>query len=479
MLLLLMVTMVTQVQAQTNKNAIPTDIQQGNILHCFNWPINEVKNALPDIAEAGFGSVQLSPLQRPDIKVGSPWHDLYRPYDLAFKESAGMGSEADLKALCQEAAKYGIKIIVDVVANHVDKTTGYHDTWWDSNGRVRWYGGIDYNDRNSITHNQLGDYGDVNSESDDVIARGKAYVEFLSSCGVKGVRWDAAKHIGLPSEGCKFWSTVTEVPGMWHYGEILDKPGPDDGIIKEYANYMSVTDDKYCNYAARENGGIPGGYGGSWDVNHGLGDKCVYWAESHDTYSNEEWSNNRDQSVIDRAYAAFACRNGATCLYLSRPNTKGFNNIKVGKGSTHFTSKQVAEVNKFRNAMTGKKDYFSTNDNACSITRENGGAVIVMKGSGDVSVANGGGYCPPGTYTDHVSGEKFTVTSTTISGKVGSSGIAVIYKSDDGTAIQGIETETAAQPAVYYNMQGVRVAKPQKGVYIIKQGNKAKKVCIK
>ena len=428
LLLMLAITLASQVNAQ-NSYGIPSGIQEGNILHCFNWPMNEVKNALPEIAAAGFGSVQLSPLQRPDIKVGYAWHDLYRPYDLAFKESAGMGGRDELKALCSEAAKYGIKVIVDVVANHVDKTAGYHDTWWDANGRVRWEGGIDYGNRNSITHGQLGDYGDVNSELSEVCARGKAYVEDLKSMGVSGIRWDAAKHIGLPSEGCQFWSSVTSVPGVWHYGEILDNPGPNAGIIKEYTNYMSVTDNKYCNYAARENGGIPGGYGGAWAVDYSLGNKCVYWAESHDTYSNDEWSQNVDQSVIDRAYAAYACRYNEAALYFARPTTKGFNNIKVGKGTTAFKGKAIAEVNKFRNAMVGKKDYFSkSNDgSACSITREGGGAVIVMKGSGNISITNGGGYCPAGTYTDRVSGGTFTVTSTTISGNVGSSGIAVIY----------------------------------------------------
>lgn len=280
-----------------NSYGIPDDIQSGNILHCFNWTMAEVKAELPNIAAAGFGSVQLSPLQRGDVKTGSPWHDLYRPYDLAFK-SSGMGSGDDLTALCAEAANYGIKIIVDVVANHVDKTSGYHDTWWDSNGRVRWNGSINYGDRYSITHGQLGDYGDINSEDAEVCARGKAYVESLKAMGVKGIRWDAAKHIGLPSESCNFWSSVTSVSGMYHYGEILDKPGPDASIIKEYANYMSVTDNEYCNYAARDNGGIPGGYGGSWAVDYGLGKKCVYWAESHDTYANDDWSCNVDQSVM-------------------------------------------------------------------------------------------------------------------------------------------------------------------------------------
>lgn len=424
--------LLTLGQAAWASNGKPDAIQQGNILHCFNWPINDVKNALQSISDAGFGAVQLSPLQRADVNVGSPWHDLYRPYDLAFK-SSGMGSESDLQSLCSEAEKYGIKVIVDVVANHVDKTAGYHDPWWDSNNRVRWEGGINYGDRRSITHGQLGDYGDVNSELSEVAARGKAYVQKLAGLGVKGIRWDAAKHIGLPSEGCQFWAEVTSVPGVWHYGEILDKPGPNASIITEYGKYMSVTDNEYCNYAARDNGGIPGGYGGSWAVDYKLGNKCVYWAESHDTYANDDWSCNRDQATIDRAYAAYACRNDASCLYLSRPNAKGFNNIKVGKGSTAFTAKHIAEVNKFRNAMVGKADYFSKadNGNACSITRQNGGAVIVMKGSGNITITNGGGYCPAGTYTDRVSGGTFTVTASTISGNVGSSGIAVIYNGGD------------------------------------------------
>lgn len=410
---------------------LPASIQEGNILHCFDWTMAEVKAELPAIAEAGFGAVQLSPLQRPDAGPGSPWHDLYRPYDIAFKSSR-MGSADDLKALCEEAATYGIKIIVDVVANHVDKTAGYHDTWWDSNGRVRWNGGINYGDRTSITHNQLGDYGDINSEDAEVIARAKAYVQQLHDLGVKGIRWDAAKHIALPSENCGFWTAVTSVEGMYHYGEILDSPGPDASIIKEYTTFMSVTDNKYSNGAARDNGGIPFGYGGDHTVNQGCPDtRMVYWAESHDTYANGEWSQNVSQSVIDRAYASFACRNGATALYLARPNTTGFNNIKVGKGSTAFTGKAVAEVNKFRNAMVGRPDWCEVASNTFTVTRKGGGAVVVCKTSGSVSVKNGGEYCPAGTYTDRVSGNKFTVTSSTISGTVGSTGIAVLYS--DGT----------------------------------------------
>ncbi len=457
---------------------LPANIQDGNILHCFNWPASAVKAELPAIAAAGFGSVQLSPLQRPDVSAsGSPWHDLYRPYDLAFK-SSGFCSEQDLKDLCAEAANYGIKVIVDVVANHVDKTAGYHDTWWDSNGRVRWNGGINYGDRYSVTHGQLGDYGDVNSEDSEVQARGKAYIEFLKSCGVKGIRWDAAKHIATPSEGCGFWSAVTSVSGMWHYGEILN----DDGSpINEYANYMSVTDNRYSNGAAQYNGGIQQGYAGEWVVSRGVADnKMVYWAESHDTYSNDDWSMNVDQSVIDRAYACVATRCGATALYLSRPNTKGFNNIKTGKGSTAFKSAAVTAVNKLRNVAGSARDYVTSTGDAFSCTREGVGAVIVMKGSGNISIANGGGYCPAGTYTDVVSGGQFTVTSSTISGNVGSSGIAVIYKGGStvgGGDVGGGGTTGGTAPSSLYILGNLANGAgwgttPGTGVAMTKSGDK-------
>lgn len=436
LLLMLAITLASQVNAQ-NLYGIPSGIQEGNILHCFNWKISDVKAELPNIAAAGFGSVQLSPLQRNSV-VGSTWADIYRPYDFKFIAS-GLGTKEDLTSLCAEAEKYGIKIIVDVVANHVDGHGAgdhslYHDPWWNSNNRLRWNGDVNYGNRNSITHNQIGGgsgYPDVNSEDSEVANRAKAYIEELKACGVKGIRWDAAKHIALPSEGCQFWATVTSVSGMYHYGEVLDNPGGGNGdnLMKEYTNYMSVTDNGYGN-GARNNGGVPSSNAGWAGGTLFKADKVVYWGESHDTYANNNGeSKNVSQDVIDRAYAIVGCRDGATALYFSRPAAKNFNDIKVGaKGSTNFTGKQVAEINKFRNAMNGKKEYYTQNNGVASLTREGGGAVIVNRnGSGNVSIANGGGYCPAGTYTDRVSGGTFTVTSTTISGNVGSSGIAVIY----------------------------------------------------
>lgn len=406
---------------------LPAGIQEGNILHCFDWTFNDIRTELPNIAAAGFGSVQVSPVQG-NCNTNAEWFYAYMPYDFTFRAN-GNGSRQQLQTLCAEAEKYGIKIIVDVVANHVNQATGYHDSWWDSNGRVRWNGGINYGDRYSITHGQLGEYGDVNSEDAQVQARAKAFVEDLKSLGVKGIRWDAAKHIGLPSEGCAFWSTVTSVPGMFHYGEILDNPGGNgDALMKEYTKYMSVTDNGYSD-KCRNSDGVPDSHAG-WASGTLEDTKVVYWAESHDDYSNEwQASTHVPQAQIDRAWAIGACRNGATALYFSRPSATTRTTIKMGqKGSVQFKQPQIAEVNKFRNLMTGKADYYSKGNGVASVTRKDGGAVIVKQGGGgSVSVANGGGYCPAGTYKDRVSGGTFTVTATTISGQVGASGIAVIY----------------------------------------------------
>lgn len=426
------------VAATTGDYGLPEKIREGNILHCFDWTCSQVKEELPAIAEAGFGAVQLSPVQG-NCNSGAEWFYAYMPYDFAFRSSGVAATKTELKSLCDEAAKYGIKIVVDVVANHVNKASGYHDKWWDSDDRVRWQGGINYNSRYSITHGQLGDYGDVNSEREDVQQRAKAFVEELKACGVAGIRWDAAKHIGLPSEGCGFWSAVTSVPDMWHYGEILDGPGGDKyNLLKEYTDYISVTDSEYSSWTYNQvcSGNVPSGHG-SWTANGVPSTGIVYWGESHDTYSNDgdygTNSSNVAQDKIDRMWAIGACRNGETSLYFSRPSATKRNNIRMGqKGSTHFTSREIAAVNHFKNAMTGRPDYYTSSDGIACVTRKDGGACIVVGagGSRDVAVTNGGGYVPSGTYVDEVSGSTFTVTPTTISGRVGDTGIAVIYDAD-------------------------------------------------
>lgn len=415
-----------------NSYGLPENIQDGNILHCFDWSIAQIKEELPAIAEAGFGAVQLSPMQG-NCASGAEWYYAYLPYDFAL-QTGGPGNRVQLKQLCEEADKYGIKIVLDVVANHINGSSSHRASKW--NNTAYWHSssfkGINYSNRYSITNDNLGDYPDMKSEDAEVRASVAAFIKNLKELGVKGIRWDAAKHIALPSEGCQFWPDVT-LDGLWHYGEILDSTGGDENkLMAEYTKYMSVTDTRYSNTL------LNAIRGGSSTTTSGLlttrgiaPGKLVYWAESHDTYANDGGATKTvSQDVIDRAWALGACRQGATSLYLSRPFKTGRTEIRMCvKGSENFKEAHIAAVNHLRNAMGDTPEYVAAADGVTVITRAGGGACIVV-GNGksrSVSVPNGGSYLPAGTYKDRVSGNTFTVTSSTISGTVGSKGIAVLY----------------------------------------------------
>lgn len=417
-----------------NSYGLADSIQDGVILHCFNWKYSDIEAELPAIAEAGFTSVQTSPAQ-PSVKSGT-WYWLYQPLGF-YVGTNDLGSKEDLEDLCDEAEKYDINVIVDVVANHLagDHTNIQGDLkdsqYWHTYGKV-----TSWADRDQVINGEIG-MPDLNSEHPYVYQTVSNYIDELQDLGVDGIRWDAAKHIGLPSEGCNFWPEVTD-QGLYHYGEIL--VGPDDrtsgneGLMKEYTKYMTVTDSTYGKTLrdAFASGTVPTAFG-NWSARGISNDKLIYWAESHDTWSNnQDWgySNTMSQNVIDRAYAVAASRNDISALYFSRPSSANKEDIKAGaKGSTHFTSDEVSAVNQFHNAMDGQPDYYTTGNNCAVVSRETG--AVVVAGSGEnfnVTVPNGGGTTQAGTYVDAITGEKWTVTSESMSGRIGSTGISVLYK---------------------------------------------------
>ena len=490
---------ITQVQAaetasesilatasQAAKYGLADDIQDGAILHAWCWSFNTIKENMKDIAAAGFTTVQTSPANEckdtyPNMKLmGSDevngtdgcWWWQYQPTDWKIGNYQ-LGSRDDFKAMCAEADKYGIKVIVDVIPNHTTpdlakvsdnlyNAVGGKDNLYHANGfkEITQWG-----NRYECTTGQMGGLPDVNTENPDFQAYFLKYLNDLIACGADGFRYDTAKHIGVPSDPLdakstrnNFWPVVTgeesakgvtlSDKNVFTYGEVLQG---DNVPESEYAKYMRMT---ASSYGETLRGAVTGN---SFDVDtisnwrHASPGRLVTWVESHDTYCNAGVSSRMTDEQLRLAWAVIAARKDGTPLFYSRPDgsngasgNRWGNNVLGAKGNNEFKSTEVREVNLFRNAMAGKSEYLRNpgkDSQILQIDRGNEGTVIINLKEESVNI-NSDTKMKNGTYKDQVSGRTFTVSNGKISGTLDKRKVAVIYNKDQESV--GISSTTGS-----------------------------------
>ncbi len=442
-----------------------SDIEGSAILHCFNWSYNSIRSNLSAIKEAGYTAVQTSPVQSPKDYNGSwndqngQWWKMYQPLDFSISSNTWLGNKNDLKSLCTEAEKMGIKVVVDVVANHVANNHeggGYNNV----NGGVaqnlkRWEYYHDYNEhandssRYSMTMGHIG-MPDLNTAHPDVQNIVKNLLIECINVGVDGFRFDAAKHIELPTDqdcGSDFWPNVIEGSQkatsnkIFYYGEILNGCGTDIG---NYTRYMSVTD----NYSSDAvlvavNNGNASAMANSNYAKGAQPGKTVLWVESHDTHMGSYGSaglsttSSISDDKIVKAWAIVGSRADATSLYFARPG----NNMGQASSNTTWKSKPVAEINKFKNYFDGQKECLSSDNSIAYVERGTTGVVLVNANGGSTSVNVPAKMMQNGTYKDTVTGNTFTVQNGRISGNIGNTGVAVVYDPSNSVTPTEIPTQ--------------------------------------
>ena len=490
---------ITQVQAaetasesilatasQAAKYGLADDIQDGAILHAWCWSFNTIKENMKDIAAAGFTTVQTSPaneckdtysnmkLMGNDEINGTDgcWWWQYQPTDWKIGNYQ-LGTRDDFKAMCAEADKYGIKVIVDVIPNHTTpdlpkvsqnlyNAVGGKDNLYHANGfkEITQWG-----NRYECTTGQMGGLPDVNTENPDFQAYFLKYLNDLIACGADGFRYDTAKHIGVPSDPLdakstrnNFWPVVTgeesakgvtlSDKNVFTYGEVLQG---DNVPESEYAKYMRMT---ASSYGETLRGAVTGN---SFDVDsisnwrHASPGRLVTWVESHDTYCNAGVSSRMTDEQLRLAWAVIAARKDGTPLFYSRPDgsngasgNRWGNNVLGAKGNNEFKSTEVREVNLFRNAMAGKSEYLRNpgkDSQILQIDRGNEGTVIINLKEESVNI-NSDTKMKNGTYKDQVSGRTFTVSNGKISGTLDKRKVAVIYNKDQESV--GISSTTGS-----------------------------------
>lgn len=431
----------------------PTSLQQGTILHAWNWGLGEIKKALPDIAAAGYLSVQTSPMQPqkdyyPTGVWRNEWWKLYQPFGLVVAtHDNALGTREDLRDLCQAAENYGVNVIVDVVLNHLAGVTGeqlspgvrdYEPKIYDEKLYHVGVGIAEDTSPGTIVRGTIGGFPDLMTENSFVQSRALSLLKDYLDLGVHGFRFDAAKHIETPDDGqfaSNFWPYVLggakdyaaakDYPEPYFYGEVLNTCGSGRSY-SSYSKMMSVTDSEASNQmldAAHWDN-----YGNIVHANvyrDGLSAKTsVLWAESHDTFVTNH-TGQYDAHIIDKGYAVAAARKDVTTLFLARPD----DDFKVGGMSkiVDWKSPEVSAVNAFHNAFIDSTERFANMENCYLDFRKDGahqGAVIVGP-TKNVSF-NVGGYLDDGPYKEMVTGHEVSVSGGRLSVNLPACGIVVL-----------------------------------------------------
>lgn len=453
---------VDSAQTASADSTLRDKVGDGVMLHAFNWSYNTIKENLPAIAAAGYTTVQTSPVQQPKDystsgDVTGQWWKLYQPISFHIAKESWLGTKDDLKSLCDEADKYGIKIICDIVSNHIANAD---ETRPDSvSNQVKKYEPEFYKKRRTYTRTYKGDANDSSvqavvqghvSKCPDLVTNDTAVQTYIINllkecidCGVDGFRFDAAKHIETEDDGeyaSDYWKNITTSASSYYtqktgddlyiYGEILNNCGADRSY-SSYTKYINVTDNRTGDAvlynvtkgkaSTATNAKYKSGVAAS---------NAVLWAESHDTYEGNSGSSGfsntadvSDENVV-KAWAIVASRKDSTALFFARPGTALMGGVST---DTTYKSTVVSEINKFHNLFVGQSEKLGSSGDIAYVARGTSGIVLSNCKGTNASVSISGTGLADGKYTDTVSGAEFTVANGVLTGSIGNTGVAVVY----------------------------------------------------
>ena len=453
---------VDSAQTASADSTLRDKVGDGVMLHAFNWSYNTIKENLPAIAAAGYTTVQTSPVQQPKDystsgDVTGQWWKLYQPISFHIAEQSWLGTKDDLKSLCDEADKYGIKIICDIVSNHIANAD---ETRPDSvSNQVKKYEPEFYKKRRTYTRTYKGDANDSSvqavvqghvSKCPDLVTNDTAVQGYIINllkecidCGVDGFRFDAAKHIETEDDGeyaSDYWKNITTSASSYYtqktgddlyiYGEILNNCGADRSY-SSYTKYINVTDNRTGDAVLYNVSKGKASTATNAKYKSGVAaSNAVLWAESHDTYEGNSGSSGfsntadvSDENVV-KAWAIVASRKDSTALFFARPGTALMGGVST---DTTYKSTVVSEINKFHNLFVGQSEKLGSSGDIAYVARGTSGIVLSNCKGTNASVSISGTGLADGKYTDTVSGAEFTVANGVLTGSIGKTGVAVVY----------------------------------------------------
>jgi len=210
------------------------------IFHAFDQRYVDVEGFVCEVGAQGYSHIQLSPAQKSN--PSDQWWARYQPVDYAVIE--GKGSEADLKRLITKAHGCGVKVIADVVFNHMADMPEFHNLNFPGIGPANFHNrcDINYHDGNRDTEVScwLGSLPDLDQTKTAVMTVQKRHLTKLLSLGVDGFRFDAAKHMSVPTMKAYIDFIDKKSHGKtWNYLEVI---ADDDTHADVYTPVAAVED---------------------------------------------------------------------------------------------------------------------------------------------------------------------------------------------------------------------------------------------
>jgi alpha-amylase len=210
------------------------------IFHAFDQPFSDVAEFVCDLPGQGYTHVQIPPAQKSNPT--DQWWGRYQPVD--YKVIEGRGSEAELRSLVAKAHACGMKVIADVVFNHMANMCEYRGL--DFPGMTKDFFHepcpISYSDGNRTSEMdcRLGELPDLNHNHQPVRMLQKGHLKNLLEIGIDGFRFDAAKHMP-PQIVQSYIDYINQESGnrTWNYLEVIEDQ---DTKAEDYNTIAAVTD---------------------------------------------------------------------------------------------------------------------------------------------------------------------------------------------------------------------------------------------
>jgi alpha-amylase len=230
------------------------------IYHAFDEYYDKItEQRLSDIANTGYSHIQIAPAQKSN--PSKQWWARYQPFN--YSKIEGRGPYEELSSLINRSHDKGLKVIADVVFNHManldggnqfedlSKFPGLSPEDFNTliNSESERSGTIDYNDGDNYSElwYWLGDSLPDLKHTNRVLKIQTGHLKILMDIGIDGFRFDAAKHM-------PFWVIQHYIdyinaysaqrdsslfPTCWNYLEVIT----DNDTPHDYYNWIaSITD---------------------------------------------------------------------------------------------------------------------------------------------------------------------------------------------------------------------------------------------